>query len=145
MAMVITPSTADTSPRATPPVPSRALTAVASTGSPGGDRRGGGDPLGMVGHVALRVLHHDAVAHERVALEAAFEHHGDAGLEQLGRVAVVDDGHLDVLAGDAEADVVAPGVDAAAHDRALDPEPPVAQRVPLGHGLVGGAEVEGGV
>jgi hypothetical protein len=91
------------------------------------------------------VLHQDAVAGEPLALEPTLQHDRDAGLEELGGVTPVQDGHGDAVGLDLEGHVVADGLDAARHHRPLDAEPALAERLPLGHRLVGRAEVEGGV
>jgi hypothetical protein len=92
------------------------------------------------------VLDQDAVAGERrrAGREAALEHDGLAGREHLGRVAVVDDLDAGPVVGDRERDPPAGRADVV-RERALQAEPAVAELVALGQGLVGVAEVEGGV
>ena len=52
------------------------------------------DPVGVLGDVGLRVCLTRMRSLANVSpCEAALEHHRDAGLEQLGRVALVDDRH----------------------------------------------------
>src|SRR5690606_24581929 len=96
--------------------------------------------------VGLVVLDEHLVALEDLAVlaPAALEHNRDAGREHLGRRAGVRHLGGHAVVGDLEGDPVAV-VDRLADDRALQAEAPVAQLLPLGHGLVDVAEVEGGV
>src|SRR5207302_5350176 len=138
---VAAPTSAPNRPSHTPAVPRAALMGVRSRRR----RRRRRHARGMLGDVVLGVLHHDAVAGEGVALEATFEHDGDPGLEQLGRIALVAHGDDDALALDVERHAAGGLLHGAADDVALDAEAAVAELLALGHGLVGGAEVEGGV
>src|SRR5437016_11940960 len=80
--MVITPRAAAMKPRVTPPKPSAPFTAPSSLG--GVHRRR---------PVLGAVLDHDPVRLERVSLPVPFADHRDPVLEQLGRIAVVEDLH----------------------------------------------------
>src|SRR5207248_2149838 len=103
------------------------------------------DPLWVAGDVGLGVLHHDAVTGEGGSSKPALEDDRDPGLEQLGRVTRVADGHGDAVVLDGKGDVVRLLLHRAGHDRALDPETAIAEVGALGHRLVGGAEVKRGV
>src|SRR5947209_10225935 len=102
-------------------------------------------PRRMLGDVVLGVLHHDAVAGEAVALKMALQDDGDAGLEELGRVALVIHGDDHTLALDVERRRTARLPHRAGDDVALDAEAAAAELLLLGHGFIGGAEVERGV
>src|SRR5205814_310896 len=69
----------------------------------------------------------------------------DASLEQLGRVAGMEDGHHHALALDVEGHLVGRPLHGAGHHVALDAEAAVGELLLLGHGLVGRPEVQGGV
>src|SRR5947209_10898668 len=134
---VATPIAAPKRPSQTPAVPKAALISR--------HRRRHRHTRRVLGDVVLGVLHHDAVAGEGVALEVAFQHDGNAGLEQLGRIAGMGHRHDHALALDVEAHRVRRFSHRAGHDVALHAEPARAELLLLGDGLVGGAEVEGGV
>src|SRR4051812_21307580 len=80
--MVTTPRAAAMKPRVSPPNPSAPFT------TPNSLRR-----VHRRRPVVGAVLDHDAVGVERVSLPAALADHRDPVLEQLRRVAVVDDPH----------------------------------------------------
>src|SRR5947209_4585767 len=137
-ASVATPTAAPSKPSHTPAVPRAALISRHR-------RRRHRHARRVLGDVVLGVLHHDAVAGERLALEVTLQHDGDAGLEQLGRVAGVGHGHDHALALDVEVHGVRRFPHRAGDDVALDSEAPRTELLLLGHRLVGGPEVEGGV
>ena len=108
------------------------------------------DAVGVLRLVLLGVLHEDAVGWRTVvgALgEVALEHDGEAGLEQVGRVALGGrTGDDDAVEGRPSkvTDVAVAAPTSSTHE-ALEAEAAGAEVVALGDGLVGVAEVERGV
>src|SRR5207245_7758697 len=109
--MVITPRAAAMKPRVTPPKPSAPFTAPSSLG--GVHRRR---------PVLGAVLDHDPVGLERVSLPVPFADHRDPVLEQLGRIAVVEDLHPGCAVRPVEGDPVGRPHRGAVHDGAHQPE-----------------------
>src|SRR5438034_5143757 len=114
-ARVVAPNAAPTSPSHTPATPNEAVKNTSKVGGVGDfapfyerkpkiggvswlGGRGRRHPRRVLGDVVLGVLHHDPVAGEVGALEVALEHDGDPRLEELGRVALVEDGNVHALA-----------------------------------------------
>jgi hypothetical protein len=89
------------------------------------------------------VFHEDAVAVEHLGRvrPVALEHHGNAGLEQLGRAAHMLDVDRDAVERHRELDG-AVGLDGLAHHGALQAQALGAEALALGHRLVGVAEVQ---
>src|SRR5579884_1859279 len=123
-AMVTTPRAAAMNPRVTPPNPIAPFTALSSLR--GVHRR----------RVVLRaVLDHDPVGVERRAGPVPLADDGDAVLEQLRRVAPVEDRRLLHPVGHLEADAVGSAGDGPGHDGSHEAEPVVALRGPVVDGL----------
>jgi hypothetical protein len=89
------------------------------------------------------VLHEDLVAEERLGIggPVAFEHHRDAGLEELRGIAVMDDRHLDAVERDRERHALGGGLHAVLHG-ALHTDALVAEGVPLRDGFISVVEVQ---
>src|SRR5262245_1244491 len=100
----------------------------------------------VLGLVGLVVLDQDAVAEEHLTavLPVALDHHRLAGPEHVGRAALVLDPDRHAVEHHRKAQEAAV-LDGFAGDRSLQAEALGAEAVALGHGLVGGAKVQGGV